>query len=167
MFWCFEQSLETIKSCFSSSINRSLTHLMAASTIAVLSILIGLTPRSFSSRNYFLFAYAQNISESQINKYAQALLNIELERQKAFHTIKSILGKNPSNIVCNQPATFSALAPAAQKVAVGYCGNSKKYVENSGLTIAQFNEITQQVRTNQVLQKNIGQAMLKLKNNHP
>jgi len=171
MFWCFDQSAEALKFCFPFAVNRSLTHVISASIMAVVSILIGFAPGCFywqsSSRNAGFSAHAEDLSESQINKYAKAALNIEGERQQAYSNIQSILGKNPPDIICNQPETIRKLVPEAQKVAVNYCIKAKKFVENSGLTVSEFNGITQKIRANQTLENLIGQTMLKLKNSHP
>ncbi len=171
MFWCFEQSSGAIKFCFPSLTDRTLTHFITAFILAFMSTLMGLTPERCSwhsvCQGVGFFAYSQDLSETDITKYAKAVLIIEAQRQQAYSTIQSLLGKNPPEIICNKPESLRSLIPEAQKVAVNYCVTSKKVVENSGLTIAEFNAITLKVKTDQSLEKRIQQAMLKLQNKRP
>ncbi len=172
MFWCFGQSAETFRLSFPSATCRNLkVHSIATGILAIVSILVGLAPdyhswQSLSDRTSIL-AYSQDLSETKINQYAQVVLNIEAERKKAYANIQAILGKKTPEIICNQSETIRNLVPDAQKVAVDYCFKAKKFVESSGLTVAEFNTITNQIRDNQSLENLIGQRIVKLKGAHP
>ena len=167
MFWCFEQSGSTInRFSFPCVINRTSLYFITASILAIMSILIGFTPEDCFWQSLYpgvgFVAYSQDLTDVQINKYAKAVLVIEVQRKQAYSTIQSILGKTPSEIICNKPETLVGLTPEAQKVAVNYCTTAKKAVESSGLTVAEFNSITQKIRTNPHLEKRIQDAMVKL-----
>jgi len=152
-------------------LNRTLTYFLTTSILAIVSILIGLTPDNYSWQPVYqggsFLAYSQDLTDNKINQYAQAVVNIEVERQRAYNTVKTILGTTPPDIICNKPETFRSLVPDAQKVAVNYCVKAKSFVENVGLTVTEFNSITQKLKTNPALEKRIQKAMLQLKNNQP
>lgn len=135
----------------------------------MVSILIGLAPEKCSwqslCHNVGFFAYSQDLTEIQIIKYAKAVLIIETQRQQAYRTIQTLLGRNPPEIICNKAETFRTLTPEAKKVAVNYCSVSKKAVENSGLSVAEFNNITLKLQTDQALERRIQQTILKLHKN--
>lgn len=105
---------------------------------------------------------AQAVSDQQINNYAKAAIEIESERKQAYQEIQTILGKNPPEIVCNQPRSYNNLPEAAEKVAVSYCENSQDIVENNGLTVQEFNQITQRIREDQALERRVQEVIIEL-----
>ena len=89
---------------------------------------------------------AQTISDEQVTIYAQAVINIESHRQQAYSQIQRIMGVNPPEILCDQPDSYNELPNDAQKVAIAYCQNSESIVKGTGMTVPEFNNITQKVR---------------------
>jgi Domain of unknown function (DUF4168) len=102
-------------------------------------------------------AYAQNppISTTEIVKYAKSVLAMEKPRQEALDTIKKTIGGDVPKIVCNDPNSFNALPGRAKNIAIDYCNRSQKIVEENGLTIDRFNEMTLQIQGNEGLQKKV------------
>lgn len=112
----------------------------------LLATLLSLSPRVVNS---------QTVSDEQIISYAQAVMQIESNRQQAYAEIQQIMGENPPDIVCNQPSSYNNLPEDAAKVALTYCQNSESIVKDTGMTVEQFNQITQQVRQDQELERKI------------
>lgn len=104
-------------------------------------------------------AYAQNppISGQEIVNYAKSVLAMEKPRQEAFGRIKDIIGNssNVPKIVCNDPNSFNALPGRAKNIAIDYCNRSQTIVEENGLSIDRFNEMTVQIQKNETLQQQL------------
>ncbi|ELR98904.1 DUF4168 domain-containing protein [Gloeocapsa sp. PCC 73106] len=111
---------------------------------------------------YSISISAQSVDEQQINMYAQAALEIETHRQRAYQEIQTILGKTPPPIVCNQPRSYNSLPAAAEKVAISYCQTSENIVEKSGLTVTEFNQITQKISEDQELERRVQNVIIEL-----
>jgi capsule polysaccharide export protein KpsE/RkpR len=150
------------------NVSRTLTQIGLTTTLALSTIAIGLIPefsQDFSRLNWNNQAVAQAITNEEINKYAQAVLDIESLRQQAFRDIEKIMGKNVvDNISCDQPASFNRLNRDARTIAQNYCQSSQKIVENTGLTSRKFNEITKSAQGNPDLQRRIQNAMILIRN---
>jgi len=56
---------------------------------------------------------------------------------------------------CNQRQSFSQLPDNARKMAIEYCDQSEVIVQNNGLTINRFNQITQQVKQDPSLKQRL------------
>jgi hypothetical protein len=106
-------------------------------------------------------AYTQDFTDAQIRSYARSVLLIEDRRKQAFQAITRILGKSPPPIACDRRESFRDLPADAQRIAVDYCNSSKKIVENSGLSPAQFNAITTRIRSDNQLKKRIQDEILR------
>ncbi len=106
-------------------------------------------------------AYTQDFTDAQIRSYARSVISIEEKRKQAFQAISRILGKNPPSIACDRRDSLKDLPADAQKIAVDYCNSSKKIVEASGLTPAQFNAITTRIRSDDGLKKRIQDEILR------
>jgi hypothetical protein len=87
---------------------------------------------------------------------------IEIQRKQAYQEISRILGKSPPAITCNQRESFNNLPANAQRIAVDYCNNSKKIVQDSGLTAAQFNAITNRISSDDNLRRRVQNEMIRL-----
>lgn len=152
--------------CFSFNLNKFLIRSLIASVLAVMGILGGLVPEfsyQFTRLYFSSSAYTQDFNDAQVMNYARAVLLMESYRQQAYRSIQQIIGQSPPEIACNQPNTFRNLPSDAQKVAVDYCTNSKKIVENSGLNISQFNAMTTRVRSDKDLERRIQNAMIRIR----
>jgi len=102
---------------------------------------------------------AQEISDADLNKYAEAILAMETSRQQSYTEIKKIIGEAPPEILCDQPSSYESLSPDAKKIAVDFCENSEKIVKKSGLSTSKFNQITRMVQTDQGLQQRLQNLM--------
>lgn len=100
-------------------------------------------------------AMAQNVSDEDLKKYAQAAIAIENLRQTTYSNIESVIGKSSGQMSCNQRQSFSQLPENARKMAIEYCDQSEVIVQNNGLTINRFNQITQQVKQDPSLKQRL------------
>ena len=151
--------------CSPTLLNRNLIRTAITSVLATISVLCGYVPQVFWQSPYFNFsylAYTQDFSDTQLQNYARAVLQIESSRQQAYRQIERIIGRPPGNLTCYQPETLRNLPPEAQRIAVDFCNNSKKIAQNSGLSADQFNRITRQVQTDAVLKRRIQNAIRRI-----
>ena len=102
---------------------------------------------------------AQTPSDADLQNYANAVKAIENLRQQTYSSIQQMVGQSPS-LACNQKQNFSQLPDDARNVAVDYCTQSENIVRQNGLTINQFNRITQQLKDDRDLYKRV-QMMIK------
>ena len=128
--------------------------------------LSGLTP-DLSGRSITLVfgsaAYAQDVSNAEVTKYARAVLVMEPVRQAAFNQIKSVIGSGDvPPIVCHKPQSLDALPGDARNIAVTYCSRSKEIVESNGLTIGRFNTITMNLQNDSNLKKRIQDELIRI-----
>jgi Domain of unknown function (DUF4168) len=108
----------------------------------------------------------QPVSGDEVNNYAQAVLAMEPARQQAFEEIKKIIGGSEiPKIICNDSKSISSLPKKAQDVAVNYCNRSQKIVEDNGLTIVRFNQITLNTQSDENLKRQIYNRLLIIQNN--
>lgn len=118
---------------------------------------IFLFPLSFS-----LSATAQVISDETINLYAQAVIKIEAERQEALTAIQEVIAGDTPEISCNQPSTYESLPAGAQEIAIAYCQDSENIVQNTGMSVTEFNQITQQLQEDPELRRRIQKVMVQM-----
>ncbi|MFM7278921.1 MAG: DUF4168 domain-containing protein [Microcystis aeruginosa] len=148
-----------------ADLGQSLRRSFIVTFLAVIAILGGLIPEFSWTTAVVSFqssAYTQDFTADQIKRYATAVLWIETERKEAYQAISQILGKSPPAITCNQRESFNNLPADAQRIAVDYCNNSKKIVEDSGLTAAQFNTITNRISSDDNLRRQVRNEMIRL-----
>lgn len=100
-------------------------------------------------------AMAQNVSDEDLKKYAQAAIAIENLRKTTYSNIEGVIGKSSGQMSCNQRQSFSQLPDNARKMAIEYCDQSEVIVQNNGLTINRFNQITQQVKQDPSLKQRL------------
>jgi signal recognition particle receptor subunit beta len=133
--------------------------------LAVIAILGGVIPEFSWTTDVVSFqssAYTQDFTADQIKRYAKAVLSIENERKQAYQAISQILGKSPPVITCNHRESFNNLPANAQRIAVDYCNKSKEIVQVSGFTAAQFNAITNRIRSDDSLRRRVQNEMIRL-----
>jgi hypothetical protein len=150
-----------------TDLNKVLSRFFIANSLALLGLLGGVVP-DWNGRlpmpvTFSQFAYSQEFSQIQINRYAKAVLDIETERKVAYRKIQDQIGRVPPNIVCNQKESIRQLPRQAQSIAVNFCNQSKKIAQASGLSPAEFNAITDAARKNNALKKRIQRAILQLR----
>ncbi len=108
-------------------------------------------------------AQAQEFSEQQLESYAQAILAIEPLRQKTFRELQRILDSEKiPMIACDRAESYENLNPQARSLIINYCNESKAIVEEKGLTVSEFNNITSEVKSNPDLKQQVQQEMLEL-----
>ena len=148
-----------------ADLGQSLRRSFIVTFLAVIAILGGLIPEFSWTTEIVSFrssAYTQDFTADQIKRYATAVLLIETQRKQAYQAISQILGKSPPAITCNQRESFNNLPANAQRIAVDYCNNSKKIVQDSGLTAAQFNTITNRISSDDNLRRRVQNEMIRL-----
>ncbi len=95
-------------------------------------------------------------SDGDLQKYAQAAQEIETLRRSTFSQIEAKVGKQKANqLACNQASSLNQLPDDARSLAQNYCNQSEAIVKKHGLTINQFNQITQQRQQNPELNRKI------------
>jgi hypothetical protein len=113
--------------------------------------------------SYQVVAQTLNVNNVEVDRYAKAVLAVEPMRQQAFEKIKKlIISKEVPQVICNDPKTVNALPDKAKDIAVNYCNQSQKIVEDSGLSVERFNQITLEKEKNNVLKRQIYKALLNL-----
>lgn len=131
---------------------------------AAASLCLGLVP-SFQSSSGVSFesaAYAQSISNSDVQNYARSVLAIEPLRQSAYEQIKGISGSVPP-IECHRPSSLNDLPGNVRQIAANYCNQAISIVEENGLTITRFNEIRVAQDADSSLLNRIQQAIMELR----
>ena len=104
-----------------------------------------------------------NIDLNDVDDYAQAVLGIEEIRLSTLNSIQSILDSDTvPSIACHQEDTVNSLPTEAQDLVVTFCQASIGLVEQTGLSIEEFNQITNDQRTNKALQTAIQDALVRL-----
>ena len=92
---------------------------------------------------------AQNPSDADLERYYTAVNQIEDLRQKTYNNIRGMVGTSKSpRLACHQRESFDQLPSDARSMATRYCKKSEEIVKENGLTINQFNQITQQLKKN-------------------
>lgn len=105
----------------------------------------------------------QNIDTSDINNYAQAVLEIEDIRVATLNRIQTLLGSDTvPSIACHQEDTVSTLESEAQELVVAFCQDSISLVKQAGLSVEEFNQITNEQRNDEALQTAIQDALVRL-----
>ncbi|MGD1913811.1 MAG: DUF4168 domain-containing protein [Rivularia sp. (in: cyanobacteria)] len=105
-----------------------------------------------------------SVKNNEIVQYSRALLYIERSRLQAFDEIKKISGgKQLPPIVCNQPSSIASLAPRrARDIARKYCQRSREIVEDNGLSIQRFDNITLKLKDDESLKRQIHNTLIRL-----
>ncbi len=108
-------------------------------------------------------AQAPSIDNTEVTNYAQAVLAMEPSRQRAFEEIKKLIGSGEiPKIVCNDSNSMNGLPNKARDIAVNYCNSSQKIVENNGLSIDRFNNITVELQNNTNLKRQVYNTLIRL-----
>ncbi len=126
--------------------HQSSTRILNVSILAILGIMLGITPQfSFKSYNFTFdsSAYARNYTRQEIVNYARAGWQIELLRRRTYKKIKQQTNRRPPNIVCNRPATIDQLPQNIRGIARNYCYETTNIIRNNNLSIRRFNELKQ------------------------
>lgn len=136
------------------------------SALASVGVLSGFAPdlsRRSTNFSFISAAYAQSVTNTEVTKYARAVLVMEPVRQTAFTEIKKMIrsGDIPP-IVCHKPKSLNTLPSKARKIAVNYCKRSKQIVESNGLTINRFNAITINLQSDPNLKRQVHDQLIRI-----
>lgn len=145
-----------------SNLNVSNTAPNQAQTDSPLAVSVELsaTAQTTSPKNNVANA---DIDTGDIDNYAKAVLMIEEIRVSTFERIQTILGSEPvPSIACHQEDTVTTLPNDAQSLVVTFCQASIGMVEQTGLSIEEFNQITNEQRSDEALQTAIQEALVRL-----
>lgn len=134
-------------------------HNLLVGGVVGMAVALSLSPLSrfpLFSTSVLAQTQTQEITEEQLRKYAKAVIAIENLRRATYASIENIVGSNASlSVSCDQKKSFSQLPPAARTMAEDYCNQSEIIVKNNGLTVSQFNQITQQIKQNPSLKQRL------------
>ncbi len=99
----------------------------------------------------------QEFTDEEIANYARAALAIETKRQQSYEDIRGILSdESVPEVVCSDTRRINRMKPAeVRQVAVQYCTHAKTMIDDHGLTVSRFNEITRIQQSNPQLQQRI------------
>ena len=139
--------------------NTEPNHVQPVSPLAV-SVELSATAQTASPGNNVANA---DIDTGDIDNYARAVLMIEDIRVSTLERIQTILGsESVPSIACHQEDTVTTLPNDAQDLVVTFCQASIGMVEQTGLSIEEFNQITNEQRSDQALQTAIQDALVRL-----
>ncbi len=137
---------------FSSFTSKWLSRSLLAAILSTMSCFTGLTPsialKGAAILDFNSAASAQqsapSLSDAEITNYARSLLAIEPLRQQYYNQIKQRLTGRQAmpQIICSDLDSVNRLPREIRQSAIAYCQASIKIVEKNGLTIQQFNNIT-------------------------
>jgi Domain of unknown function (DUF4168) len=100
-------------------------------------------------------ALLQTVSNAELRKYAQAIIEIEPLRVEALQAIRSRVSGDVPNLMCHQPGNMDGLSADARRIFVDYCDQANSIVSKHGLTMANFNRITAAVSSNPQLRERL------------
>lgn len=154
-------SLNTSKFKFNQILRQSLL----ASILSAAALASGWVPGLYAAAPIPVFgaaAQAQEISNLEITNYARAVLAIEPRREAASREIKSMAsGQAPKVLLCKAEG-INSLSRNIRGVAVNYCDQAKKIIENNKLTISRFNQITVLQQGNPAVKAQIQAELMRL-----
>ncbi|MGY6529241.1 MAG: DUF4168 domain-containing protein [Cyanobacterium sp.] len=142
-----------------SKVKLSTSKIILVLGLSTFGILAGLTPEYNTQSNNIKIsnqAFAQNFSDAELTRYAQAAVEIERLRRSTFTNIENIVGQQRSSqLACNQKDSINDLPGNARTLMNDFCQNSEVIVRRNGLSMNQFNQITQQVRQSEELRNRL------------
>ncbi|QDZ38956.1 DUF4168 domain-containing protein [Euhalothece natronophila Z-M001] len=128
---------------------------------------LGMIPNQLATRGLLQnssIAQAQNnYDEEKLNSYAAAVLEIEPIREEVKRKIQAELDGQPMpQMACHRSESYQDLPEEARSLIINYCQRSEEIVENQGLSVSEFNEITQEIQNNPELRQRVQDKMLEL-----
>lgn len=147
---------------------RFLLQTLVVSSLSTVGLLLGVVPslQPVAGLSFGTAAYAQSVSDQEIQDYAKSVLSIEPLRQAAYNQIKQITGSDDlPAVACHRPSSLSNLPDNIRDIAVDYCNQAIAIVERNELTITRFNEITIAHQSDRSLSNRIQQAINQLQSN--
>jgi len=153
-----------VHSAGGSSVQKFLLQAVAVGTLAATGLLLGVIPWFDSAGpQWNNSAYAQDVSNQEVESYAQSVLAMEPYREAAFTKIQQITGSTEVPVVaCHRPSSLSNLPDNIRDIAIDYCNQAISIVERNGLTITRFNQITVAHQSDPNLRSKIQGAICKI-----
>ncbi len=130
--------------------------------VSFISTLSGIVPDFAAqqpSQIFAAFARADEFKDKDLRNFAAALVQIEPIRQSTLAQVEQAQGAKPPNLVCDRPDGMAGLKPKAKSLFVNFCNQSQSIVSSHQLTIEQFNQIAQAVRSNPQLKERVRRFM--------
>ncbi|MFM1843177.1 MAG: hypothetical protein RLZZ490_1919 [Cyanobacteriota bacterium] len=149
-----------------NDLNSVLSRFLIANTLALFGMFGGVIPEvSWQPAAVILrqSARSQDLGSDKINRYAKAVMAIEVERKQAFQEIQTLIGRVPPQLTCTNRDSIKKLPRNAQAIAVNFCNQSKQIAQDSGLTADEFNRITTAARKDANLKAQIQRAIMNLR----
>lgn len=147
-------------------LNRMLRQSLLATIISAAALASGWVPGLYGNSPSLVFgssAQAQEISREEITSYARAVLAMEPRREKAYREIKGMApGGAVPRVLCNEAQGINRLSGNIRGVAVNYCDQAKKIIENNGLTVSRFNQLTLLQQANPAVKAQIQAELVRL-----
>lgn len=146
-----------------SRLNKSIISTFLLPILTTSAIITGIVPQVSLPTGELKFsniALADNFSDDDLQKYADAAKQIETLRRQAFSSIENIVGKEKAGqLACHQKNTINSLPEEARTIAQNYCSQSEAIVKKSGLSITKFNQITKKIQQDSSLQQKVQSMM--------
>lgn len=104
-----------------------------------------------------------SVNAKDIQNYAKAVLAIEPSRITAYNKIQKMINdEKVPDVTCTKTDTIAAIPKGIQDIVVKYCNQAKQIGEKQGLTMPEFNAITNTAQANPELKKRIQDELLRL-----
>lgn len=153
-----------------SGIQHLLLQALVASFLSTVGVLLGIIPglQPVSGLTLSSVAYAQTVSDQEVQSYARSVLAIEPIRLSAYNKIKQMTGSDEVPVVaCHRPSSLSNLPENIRDIAIDYCNQAIAIVEGNNLTITRFNQITVAHQSDRGLSDRIQQAINQIQSSAP
>ncbi|NJK28865.1 MAG: DUF4168 domain-containing protein [Acaryochloris sp. RU_4_1] len=96
-----------------------------------------------------------------LGNYAEAILQMEPLRLQSYQRVQQIMGGNVPKDVCKQ----SNLVGSVTHICDRFFNESAEIIRGNGLSLTDFNAITQEVRKNPALKDQLNEELLRRKRN--
>lgn len=113
----------------------------------------------FSRLTWSSTAMAQNQAnyEKLLGKYAEAILQMEPLRLQSYQQVQQIMGGSLPKNICKK----SNLAAPVNNICDRFFNESAEIIRSNGLTLTDFNAITEEVRKNQSLKNLLDDELIR------
>lgn len=108
-----------------------------------------------------VLAQEQPALEKKLGKYADAILQMEPLRLQSYQEVRQIMGGALPKDVCKQ----SGLLGPVNNICDHFFNESAEIIRSNGLSLTDFNAITEEVRTNEALKNQLHEELLRRKRN--
>ncbi|WP_299412872.1 DUF4168 domain-containing protein [Acaryochloris sp. IP29b_bin.148] len=106
-------------------------------------------------------AQSQPKFEKMLGNYAEAILQMEPLRLQSYQQVQQIMGGALPTNVCKQ----SDLATPVDNICDRFFNESAEIIRSNGLSLTDFNAITEEVRKNKTLKNQLDKELIRRKRN--